>query len=77
MAYELRDNSGSVFNNKKKEKDTHPDLTGEIKVDGKIYWLSAWKKKDKNGETWLSFAVKPKDFSAAKPQDNIEESIPF
>lgn len=60
MAFEQKDNTGSLFNNDKKEKDTHPDMTGAIKVDGIEYYLSAWKKTTKNGDEWFSLAVKPK-----------------
>ena len=67
MAYEQRDNSGSLFKNARKEKDTHPDFNGSILVDGKAYWISGWKKKKQSdGETWLSLSVKPKD---AAPKD--------
>lgn len=69
MAYEQRDNSGSLFKNNRKEKDTHPDFNGSILVDGKAYWISGWKKKKpSDGETWLSLSVKPKD-AAPKAQE--------
>lgn len=77
MAYELRDNSGSAFKNQKKDKDTHPDYSGEVKIDGKVYWLSTWVKKDKNGNHWFSHAFKPKEFKQALPDDNMEDEAPF
>ena len=72
MAYEQRDNSGSLFKNARKEKDTHPDFNGSILVDGKAYWISGWKKKKQSdGETWLSLSVKPKDAAPKQePQDD-------
>lgn len=61
MAYEQRDNSGSIFKNDKKEKDTHPDRTGSAMIDGKQYWVSGWVKQDRNGNPWMSLAFKPKE----------------
>jgi hypothetical protein len=69
MAYEQKDMSGSVFNNGKKEKDTHPDRTGSCMIDGIEYWISGWVKKDKNGNPWMSLAFKRKD--AVQPQRSL------
>lgn len=73
MSYETKELSGSMFKNKRKEKDTHPDLTGEAKIGGKLYWVSGWNKTDKNGNPWVSFALKEKDFSQAKPSEKQSE----
>jgi hypothetical protein len=61
MAFERKDNSGAVFNNERKEKDTHPDRTGDAVIDGKAYWVNGWLKKDKNGKPFLSLSFNPKD----------------
>jgi len=50
-------NRGVLFVNNRKEKDTHPDYTGNINVDGTEKQLSAWKKTSKNGKTLLSISV--------------------
>lgn len=62
MAYEQKTNSGALFPNNRKEKETHPDLTGTIDVNGQQFWISAWEKTAKtNGAAWLSLSLKPKD----------------
>lgn len=58
---EKRDNSGVVFTNNRKEKDTHPDRTGSATVGGVEYWVSGWIKQDRNGKQFLSLAFKPKE----------------
>jgi len=67
MAFEQRDNSGTLFLNKRKEKDNHPDRTGTIVVDGTEYYINGWLKKTKDGEPFLSLSVKPKN-TETKPE---------
>ena len=67
MAYEQKDNSGSIWVNDRKEKDTHPDRTGTVKVGGKDYYISGWLK-EANGKKFMSLSFKPKEAQqAAKP----------
>ena len=54
-------NSGALFTNSRKEKDTHPDFKGTINVEGVDYWISGWKKKDRNDNTYMSLSVRPKE----------------
>ena len=87
MAYEQKDNSGTIFRNNRKEKETHPDHTGTALIDGREYWISAWVKDGKNGK-FFSLAFKPKDEKgdlreASKPRQTrseptpIDDDIPF
>ncbi len=62
MAYEQRDNSGSLFKNDRKDKDSHPDYNGNVMIDGREYWISAWIKTGQKGK-FMSLAFKPKDFA--------------
>lgn len=87
--YEIKDNSGSLFRNQKKETDKHPNLTGSIRINGVDYWLSGWSKPTKDGkDKWISLAAKPKEARAEtfgrEParalNDELDEdpdSIPF
>lgn len=61
MAYEQRDNSGSLFKNDRKEKETHPDYKGSCMVGGVEMWMSAWLKTSGNGTKFMSFSFQPKD----------------
>ena len=70
MAYEQRDNSGSMFKNDRKEKDTHPDRTGTAMIDGVMYYVSGWIKNGSKGQ-FLSLAFKRKD--ADQPQQSISQ----
>ena len=72
MAYEQKDNSGSLFANDKKASDTHPDYKGQIMVAGKMYWISGWKKVAKSGTRFMSLAVKPKE---SQEQDNAGDML--
>lgn len=55
-------NSGTIGKNKRKEKDTHPDITGSLNVEGKDFWINGWHKKNKEtGEGFYSLSVRAKD----------------
>lgn len=83
--WETRENTGSAFRNKRKQKDTHPDYTGEINIEGKLYWLNTWEKRTQNGDVWYSHSVNPKEDKpsqqsapAATPmQQQLDDTVPF
>jgi len=72
--FEQRDNSGVLFKNDRKEKDTHADYNGTIMVDGREYYLNAWIKDGARGK-FMSLSVKPKE-ARAKDDYKIPASQP-
>ena len=88
MAFEPRDNSGVLFKNDRKERDTHADYNGTIMVDGREYYLNAWIKDGARGK-FMSLSVKPKEARAkddykkpakqAAPMDDygLDDAVPF
>lgn len=57
-----KENSGVLFKNDRREKETHPQMKGSINVEGREYWLSAWTKKNEDGSFKLiSLSLQPKE----------------
>lgn len=84
MAFEQKDNSGSLFRNDRKEKETHPDRKGSALIGGVAYWVSGWVKQDRNGNQYLAMSFQPKEQPASKPaarkqvaDDMADDHIPF
>jgi hypothetical protein len=81
--YQQKDNSGSLFKNSRREKDNHPNATGKAMIGGVLYYVSAWTKKDKNGNLWQSLSFKLADESREQPQrngslsDQLNDDVPF
>jgi len=77
---QVRDNSGVLFKNDKKESEKHPDYKGNLTIDGKDYWLSAWIKEGKGGK-FMGLALSPKDAEQPRsPQKTVkidDSDIPF
>lgn len=75
MAYEVRDNSGSMFPNDRKERDSHPDFKGSVMIDGIQYWISGWEKQAQSGKQFVSLAFQRKEESrnAAPREPKLSE----
>ncbi len=75
-------NRGSIWTNEKKATEKHPDFTGSLNVDGKEYWVSAWRGNGENPKApKLTFSVNAKEPMAAKPAqqaaDFNDSDVPF
>lgn len=58
MAYEQRDNSGSLFKNDKQGHDNRPDYRGNAMVNGEMLEMSAWIKTSQSGTKYMSVSFK-------------------
>lgn len=80
-------NRGIISKNTRKEADTHPDIKGQINIDGVEYWLDGWQRQKNDGSgSFYSLSAKRKDApaAAAKPAQKPapkrvqeDEDIPF
>ena len=74
MAYEQKNNSGSLFRNDKKQTEKQPDYNGTIKIDGKDYKLAAWIKEAKSGQKYFSISAQEAN---VVPSDNTSSTTAF
>ena len=88
MAYEMKDLTGSLFKNDRKETDSHPDYKGSALINGVEHWLDAWINTAKDGSKYMSLKMKPNDqaFSASPPKGtdrepmsaaDLDDDVPF
>jgi hypothetical protein len=79
MAFQQKPNRGSLFKNADKSKEEDRDYAGSINIDGREYWLSGWINTTKDGNKYLSLAIKPKDEPAGQGarKPAFDDSIPF
>lgn len=79
MAYEPKDNTGSLFKNDRREKDTHAHARGSALIDGVEYFVDAWTNTDRNGNKYqsLKFKRKDKQGQSAPASSEPAEDMPF
>jgi hypothetical protein len=84
MAYEMKDNSGSLFANENRQSDTHANAKGTAMIDGKEYWVDAWTNTAANGKKYQSLKFKLKDKQPtqggggfAPVRQDLDDDVPF
>lgn len=66
-------NRGILFTNHKKTSEKSPDYTGQININGVDHFLSAWNKRSKAGNVFLSLSIgKVKDSNPSAEQQGID-----
>lgn len=90
MAYEPKDMTFSLFPNKDKKTDKHPNLTGTALIDGVAYFIDGWTNTDRNGNKYIAGKLKPKEQQRQQhqsgqsygkggnpPPRELDDEIPF
>jgi len=80
MAFQQKNNSGSLFKNDKKQSDKHPDYKGTAIVDGVNKNIAAWIKTSQTGKKYMSLSIQdpqPKSGFDTIKDDQSGEDIPF
>jgi hypothetical protein len=76
MAFEQKDNSGTIWVNDRKDQDTHPDRTGTARIGGADYWVNGWLRKTKDGKPYLALSFRHKQEQQAKAEPSAGSSAP-
>lgn len=79
MPYQQKDNDIAIFENKRKEKETHPDWTGTALIDGKKMKIALWSKSSTMMAGKIEIDNYKPNFETAKKaiQDDLGDEIPF
>ena len=72
-------NSGALFENQKREKESHPHLRGSCTIktpDGELleFWVNAWQKTSKKGDVFFSLSFQLKDEQKEKEEAPVKKS---
>lgn len=71
---EKKDNSGALFTNDKREKETQPHYKGNAVINGKRMYISAWINSNENGQYLsLKFNEAEQQSFTPKPQQNTKK----
>lgn len=83
MAYQMKENSGTLFKEQDKKNERGPDYTGDANIGGEVYRMAAWIRESESGRKFMSFKFTPKEerqpaTSAKRPAlQDMDNDIPF
>jgi uncharacterized protein (DUF736 family) len=81
MAFEPKNDSGSLFRNERRESDSHPEYRGDGIVNGEAVWINAWvKESKKTGKKFFSLSFRPKHerIDRSRPlKDDLADEVPW
>lgn len=79
MAFEHKENTGTLFQNERKPAGSQqPDYRGDINIHGAMFEIAGWKRMGKkNNKPYLSLAIKPKEVYEGHRPGPTDDDVPF
>ena len=84
MAYEIKDNTFSLFENDKKGNEKAPDYKGKGKVSGVEVKIAVWKRTSQNGVEYWAGSIEeltkpdmPQPEKTEPQPEAVGDDIPF
>lgn len=76
---EQKTNTGAIFKNNKKEKDTQPDYRGTINVEGLEKEIALWVRTSQKGTQYFSVSISNPYVAEEKhePESKKFDDLPF
>ena len=79
---EIKNNSGSIFKNDYKTKDTHPDYKGKMVVDGVNKDIALWFNQPEGKKAYFSVSISdpykaPEQGESAEQGKPAADGLPF
>lgn len=86
--YQHKEGFGSLFDNRDKKDDRHPDMKGDAMFNGVLVEVAAWKKTTAGGKAYFSLKIQnmrqQPQRNEAPPADTrkpgggrLDDDIPF
>ena len=77
MAFEMKPNTFTLFDNDKKGNDKAPDYRGKGLFNGEEVRIAVWKRTGKTGVEYLSGTIEKNEKPAEAPKEEkpIEEEL--
>ena len=73
--YQQKDDSGALFTNSKKAKDTDPNYQGDALIGGNLFWVSGWVNTSQAGNKYMKLSFSPKDQAHNNGMKQVKQAI--
>jgi len=71
-----KENEGCLFRNKKKERESQPDYSGQAMIGGVEYWISGWVNVSQAGLHYVKQRYNAKEVVEQPPTETPPVTAP-